>query len=1064
MKNDLRTELSHVNRWLSSLALCASLLGLAQIAGTYQLFNGQDYLALADRVEDHTPPGSVPPPTGLDEPSIARTLSEMTVTPVINCEPNGDGTYAFTADVFVSIEDAPTDEDLIVTFNGNEVGRMGPVTAGTATFTGLDLAGETPSFNNVLNVAFATTEECSRTLTLNLIACTPACSGAADEVGGNVFLDADNNGADAGAEEVGQGNVLVTVYDCNDMVVCEVFTNADGDWSCPGAGAGDTVRVEYTTELTPFLQESFAGPDNGTSTQFVIGGECTANYGLFDPATFCLESDPVMATPCYLSGDPLAGGSAGSEPVFISFDYSSSGNGGGAPFGTPVQADEPNVVATGADVGSVFGVAYDPVNKVAYTSAFVKRHVGMGPLGEGGIYRMDFSDPDNPTVAPWIDVNTLGISTGTVGTGATPAARNQDRGLSPETGDLSTYGDTLAFGAVAKIGLADIEVDSEGEFLWVMSPNDKSLNSIVIDADNDPTTPPVAADVSSFTVPDPCGNNTSWPFATKLYRDDVYVGVVCEDALEAYIYRFDGVDFNPVFIDGLQAIDLSYEKGIASSDNSPCRDKTGWFVWRDVPTPRCGNTDLYVHPTPILSDIEFDVDGSMILAFLDRSAHQFGAQSADYFEPTTLENYHGGGDVLRVCNVNGNFVLQGGAGCENNAPNNGFDIGGPNGGEYYFQDYFSFNPGSAVLHGETSVGGLAILPGSGEVAVTSYDPFGTSFLSGGINWFNNTTGVARDPGYLVYFGQDAGGFGGGTGFQSKAAGVGDTEVFCSPGPIQIGNYVWVDADEDGIQDPCELPLAGITVKLFSKPSSTAPAAVPQLLATTTTDATGNYYFAGRGIDDATWEAGVEDDTLAGSAQYFIAFCGEDGFDPDNNFLMLAGSTYCPSLAEVGQSPNDDQNDSDITVLDVGGELLPAYCTQPGELNAGTNHTFDAGFKEICPFVELVPAQPAICGEDSVALVALVDSIREPELFDYVWSTSGDGVFVDAAGVTLTEPVSYDDAVTYLPGPDDRTSGGAVLTLGSTPASTPESCEVVTSTTTVPIQNVDCGSFFWEGSN
>ncbi len=748
MKDELRLELNRSNRWVLSLAAIVYLLGLTQILGVYQPADDGNPQAFVERAKDHAALGGLPPPPLAEPvgPPLARTLSDVSLTTNVNCTVGADGSYAFTLDVTATVTDGPAGEDLIVTFNGNEVGRTGPVAAGTATFTALELAGEAPSFDNVLNVAFATTTDCSSTLNVDLIACTPACSGAADEVGGNVFLDVNNDGTDAGAGEAGQGNVLVTVYDCNDLVVCEVFTNSDGDWSCPGAAAGDTVRVEYSTPLTSFLQESFAGPDNGTSTQFVTGGACTANYGLFDPATFCLEEDPTMATPCYLSGDPLAGGSAGSRPVFISFDYTNSGDGGNAPFGTPLEAPGPSVVAAGSEMGAVYGVAHDRINRVAYAGAFAKRHVGIGPLGEGGIYRMDFSDPANPTVAPWVDVNTIGISTGTVGTGATPAERNQSRGLSAETGELSATGDTLAFGAVGKIGLADLEVDDRGEFLWVVSPNDKSLNSIEIDADNDPATPPTTADVNSFTVPDPCGNGMSWPFATKLYRGDVYVSVVCEDALEAYIYRFDGATFNPVFIDGQQALDLSYEKGIPSNDNSPCLDKTGWFVWRDVPTPRCGNSDLYVHPTPILSDIEFDVDGSMILGFMDRSAHQFGGQNADYFDPTTFENYHGGGDVLRVCNVDGNYVLQGGAGCANNAANNGFDIGGPNGGEYYYQDFFSFSPTADVLHGETSLGGLAVLPGSNEVAVTSYDPFRTSFLSGGINWFNNTTGEARNPG------------------------------------------------------------------------------------------------------------------------------------------------------------------------------------------------------------------------------------------------------------------------------------------------------------------------------
>ena len=59
-----------------------------------------------------------------------------------------------------------------------------------------------------------------------------------------------------------------------------------------------------------------------------------------------------------------------------------------------------------------------------------------------------------------------------------------------------------------------------------------------------------------------------------------------------------------------------------------------------------------------------------------------------------------------------------------------------------------------------------------------------------------------------------------------------------PGPlITIGDYVWRDADADGIQDPSEAGLGGVTVELWDPAKTT-------LLATTVTNVTGYWALPG----------------------------------------------------------------------------------------------------------------------------------------------------------------------------------------------------------------------------
>ena len=200
-----------------------------------------------------------------------------------------------------------------------------------------------------------------------------------------------------------------------------------------------------------------------------------------------------------------------------------------------------------------------------------------------------------------------------------------------------------------------------------------------------------------------------------------------------------------------------------------------------------------------------------------------------------LENSNAGGDLLRLCNVGGELFMEGSVGgCPNNYTN---PNSGPFGGEFYFGDYFGDI--ESPIHGETTVGGIALHPTRGEVAVAAYDAFNTSLVSGGINWFNNETGAPRDPGYLIFFGFGTSIGPLADGSLGKANGLGDVEIFCEPLPIQIGNYAWIDENMDGVQDACEPPVTDLDVILYTKNDD---GSLTQVDMTTTDPVTGEYYF------------------------------------------------------------------------------------------------------------------------------------------------------------------------------------------------------------------------------
>ena len=75
-----------------------------------------------------------------------------------------------------------------------------------------------------------------------------------------------------------------------------------------------------------------------------------------------------------------------------------------------------------------------------------------------------------------------------------------------------------------------------------------------------------------------------------------------------------------------------------------------------------------------------------------------------------------------------------------------------------------------------------------------------------------------------------------------------------------------------------------------------------------------------------------------------------------------------------------------------------------------------------------------------------------------WSSSGDGSFVDASDGADS---SFDNAVTYVPGPNDRSGGTVTLTLTS---DDPEGeCSEESDTITITINSVECGTFPWTGN-
>jgi hypothetical protein len=244
-----------------------------------------------------------------------------------------------------------------------------------------------------------------------------------------------------------------------------------------------------------------------------------------------------------------------------------------------------------------------------------------------------------------------------------------------------------------------------------------------------------------------------------------------------------------------------------------CIDIDTWRPWSDVFPAGCANffdgergkwVNFVMNPQPILSSIAFDTDGSMIIGLMDRFGLFSGYRNLRPVDNGMLYDGFVGGDVLRAQydpfsnsfeleqnGISGDLV---GVGAGNNQ--------GPGGGEFFGDDVWFFKGNPA--HAEITNGGVLVVPGTGEVMVTSMDPVDEIYQSGGIRTFERTNGALKRA-YALY--SDI------PGTLGKSGGVGEFKIDCDPAPIEIGNRVWDDADKDGIQDPEENGIDGLIITL-----------------------------------------------------------------------------------------------------------------------------------------------------------------------------------------------------------------------------------------------------------
>jgi subtilisin-like proprotein convertase family protein len=955
---------------------------------------------------------------------------------------------------------------------------------------------------------------------------TPTVIAIPGHIIGYVFQDYDSDGTkDSGpVVDGGVANVTVTAYDAAGATFSAV-TDSTGAYDIDASAGTGPFRVEFTnlpSGYYPTYHNSNSGSNSaapnstattaGTTVQFVpTAGVSNVNLGINRPLNYTAGAVgfavSVMRASAASGQTNLA-----TRYGYISLPYDATGDATGV--GDKNNPDFTKDVAF-ADIGTTWGAAYQRRSGLLFAGAVMKRHQGLGPLVEptvgagvqnvpvDGIYMINYGGSVGGTKVGGFTLNGVTPAAGNLGAIDTGTVQRETINTTVTTAKpyaLSTTSedsfDVDAFNKAGKIGFGDVEISEDGQSLWIVNLNQKSL--IRIDVSNFsglPTSGAIDGALLAHYAIDfgelPACTGEYRPWGLNFHAGSGYIGVVCDGSsgthgdLHAHVLEFDPVTvtgFTSVVDINLAPSTYVRESAQFETAYATCTLGTqqGWNRWANswADLGVSGNTNTVFGgeaacPQPILSGIAFADNGDMILGLMDRSTLQLDRANwaADTAQgTTTFYSIDGGGDTIHVCDTAGGYVVEGFTGCviDNDTKTTGDSpttrlsaADGPNGqGEFYYGDYSSvYDTAGSARHVENNLGAVLTVPGSDQVLVTGYDVILGDFNQG-FHWYQTRTGA--NPGARVSQYQIS--VEGANDVNTKGMNLGDIELLSPAAPIEIGNRIWNDADGDGIQDPDEAPISGVTVELYKNGVKIGEA---------TSDATGEYYFtSGTNATDSDANDNIIHDSGIGILPGTGAVGGNSLYE-----LRIPNITGGSKQAALGSNSLTTANAGSNDSIDSNGTVSgddAIYAIPHADLadSGYNNHTYDFGFGPDAPDVGAITVNKTVNGAPAPAgwqfTLSSSNCTLPGGLTNPATTADGSGGSVSWANLLVEDGSSsaclYIVSETVQSGYTLSTTLSSSLTGITLTANMTTPLTVVNVEDTLPPSKVSIGNLVWEDGN
>jgi hypothetical protein len=741
------------------------------------------------------------------------------------------------------------------------------------------------------------------------------------QISGTVFRDFNGNGTKENTTSFNEPFIEgLRVYAFwSNRTVDSTLTDANGAYSF--SGTSFPARIEFSLPSGDFSAP--LSNNSRSNVQKITAATTTAHFAVAAPDDYwnnTAQPIPKIITPCYVNG--TSDGPHGSEVGIVQIGNDQNG----------ITGISYHPVALFSEVGTVWGEAYQRSKDRFFFSAFLKRHSGVGARGFGGIYIAEKTGSNYNITGGFSLNNVTPVSGGTMDFGSVTRVQSPDTDdnfITNSTVQTAPNHDIDAFAKVGTVGYGDIDMDETNQKLFMVNTHQGTL--VVMDVSGSTTTlsnanaTALGALTHTYTIASlpnapTCTGGSLRAWGLKIYKGVGYLGVVCDANisqnnadLAGFILKFDPNNVSAGFTTVLN-LDLDYRSG-----GETWRP---WFSdWAQTGiTPTSGG---FILASPIISDIEFDENNNLLISIMNRVGNQMSF--GNYFPisgltTTTVPITHG--DLLKACYnpISKTWAMEGTGSCAVNFASNSH---GYNGTGEFFDD--ASGDGST----EASMGSMAKIMGTNRMIATIIDPFPTNdrnpnpidlyWSTGGLHWFDLTTGSWDQHARLYEANWQV--------TAGKANGLGDLEAALSESFIEIGNTVWADADNDGIQDPNEAGIAGIVIKLYKG---------NVLIATAETDANGHYLFSSDGSKTSTAHNiyGISD--LLANSEYTLRI---------ENF-----ATQPPLSNLTATVTNNGGSDANRTIRDSDGTVSSGNVDKTLTTSAaGThNYNYDFGFKAICP--------------------------------------------------------------------------------------------------------------------